>query len=579
LRKYLRIDSHTFVGLMLIVLAVVLRIVLISLGWPKTDSDEGTMGLLALHIAYNGAHPLVLYGQNYMGVLEAYIAAALFHLFGPSLFVLRLAVVALYALFLVNMYLLTRLLFTKNLALFSLLLLGLGASEVLFRQLEAVGGSPEVLLFGSLLLLLATWLALSSPQGQPIQKQTWKRLLAYGVFGLLVGLAIWSDPLVLPFAGMACLFLFVFCRNELQTAAVLLLLLGILIGIAPQVVYLATTPPSNSSLSLLGTGYQVNVVNTGPVIRPSFGLQIAGTVLVSLPVATGANSLCPLTSSTAWPLAQEWSPQTILCTTVHGAWGLGFIMLLLIAAIIAITGYWRLWFQATKLLASKPSWKLWFHMPVPLQSPGERQTIIRYAARLMILISAGSTLFLYALFPQAAMSPWASSRYLVGLLIAVPAVLSPLCEVPRAVKSFSIIRTGFKWAILSLVTLTFLIGFAGTFELIPSAQAQNQQQYLLIQNLQHIGATHIYTDYWTCDRIAFQSGEHIVCGVLDEQLQPGLNRYAPYSVILAHDPHPTYAFPLPSPQATAFASIVTASKEHFQRFIFDGYIVYQPVPS
>nr|BBH93321.1 hypothetical protein KTA_15200 [Thermogemmatispora argillosa] len=44
----------------------------------------------------------------------------------------------------------------------------------------------------------------------------------------------------------------------------------------------------------------------------------------------------------------------------------------------------------------------------------------------MILGGAGGTLFLYCLFPQAALTPWPSSRYLVGLIISLPAVLFPL---------------------------------------------------------------------------------------------------------------------------------------------------------
>ena len=36
---------------------------------------------MALHIAYRGEHPFLFYGQNYMGALEAYIGALLFHQF------------------------------------------------------------------------------------------------------------------------------------------------------------------------------------------------------------------------------------------------------------------------------------------------------------------------------------------------------------------------------------------------------------------------------------------------------------------------------------------------------------------
>jgi predicted membrane-bound mannosyltransferase len=77
----------------IIVVAVLLRIVFISQSYPVTNSDESTMGLMALHIAYRGEHPTFFYDQNYMGSLEAYLGAAFFHLFGPSTFSLRLGLI------------------------------------------------------------------------------------------------------------------------------------------------------------------------------------------------------------------------------------------------------------------------------------------------------------------------------------------------------------------------------------------------------------------------------------------------------------------------------------------------------
>src|ERR1700686_4825711 len=118
--KHLKSRPYEIAALIIIVLAVLLRIILIAKGWPETDSDEGTMGLEAMHIAFRGEHPVFLYGQNYMGMIEAYVGALLFRLFGVSLFSLRLGMVILFALFLVSLYLLTSLLYSKKLALGSL---------------------------------------------------------------------------------------------------------------------------------------------------------------------------------------------------------------------------------------------------------------------------------------------------------------------------------------------------------------------------------------------------------------------------------------------------------------------------
>jgi hypothetical protein len=63
-----------------------------ALAWDtvQPNFDTATVGLMALDIL-EGARPLFFYGQNYMGAIEAYTAAALFRLFGPSPFTLALA--------------------------------------------------------------------------------------------------------------------------------------------------------------------------------------------------------------------------------------------------------------------------------------------------------------------------------------------------------------------------------------------------------------------------------------------------------------------------------------------------------
>src|SRR5579884_4378047 len=105
--KYLKISLYELIAIVLIVAATIMRLVFTGLGGPLTNSDEDTIGVMALHIAYHGEHPIFFYGQNYMGPLEAYLGAGLFHLFGASLFTLRLGMVLCFALFLASTYLLT----------------------------------------------------------------------------------------------------------------------------------------------------------------------------------------------------------------------------------------------------------------------------------------------------------------------------------------------------------------------------------------------------------------------------------------------------------------------------------------
>ena len=84
LLKRLRIGVYELYALLLIGFAIGLRILLLSLGWPTTNSDEGTMGLMARHIAYSGEHPIYFYGYNYMGALEAYRQSVWYQRISPS---------------------------------------------------------------------------------------------------------------------------------------------------------------------------------------------------------------------------------------------------------------------------------------------------------------------------------------------------------------------------------------------------------------------------------------------------------------------------------------------------------------
>src|SRR2546430_1910140 len=234
--KYLKIGTYEICAIAIIVIAALLRVVLASQGWPITNSDEGTMGIMALRIAYHGEHPYMFYGQDYMGSLEANIGAILFQFFGTSIFTLRLGVILLVTLFLVSMYLLTSLLYSKGLALVTLAILSLGSNMVLTREIMSTGGSSQTLLFGALAFLLAAWLALTQGKDLSSSVGSW-RLIGYICWGLVVGLGLWSDLVVLPFFAMAGLFLVLFCWRDLWSLAPLCLLLGLFVGALPLIGY------------------------------------------------------------------------------------------------------------------------------------------------------------------------------------------------------------------------------------------------------------------------------------------------------------------------------------------------------
>ncbi|MDQ6660994.1 MAG: glycosyltransferase family 39 protein, partial [Chloroflexota bacterium] len=304
-RKHFKIGPYGLVASFLIATAIILRIILIQHFWPQTNSDEGTMGIMALHIANGSDFPAFFYGQNYMGALEAYISAGLFHIFGPSLFPLRLSLVILFMFVLIVMYRLTSFLYTKGLALVTLLLLVFGTYETFTRQLKALGGAEETLLFGALMLLLASRLAYSFYQEEAHFQQR-KRNFLYGCLGLVIGLGIWSHMLTLPIVTMALLLLLLFCRSELRSRNGLLLLVGCLLGLLPLIIYNIAFPEKN----FIGTLWQVhNNGGTGAEIQAvSIWNVVRGTVLVAVPMATGAYPLCSLPDQPG-----EWSAHLSSC--------------------------------------------------------------------------------------------------------------------------------------------------------------------------------------------------------------------------------------------------------------------------
>src|SRR5712692_11266686 len=268
----------------IIALATLLRLVLLAQGWPHSNADEDTMGIMAMHIAYHGEHPIFFYGQNYMGTLEAYLAAAFFRLFGASVFSLRLGSVLLFALFLANMYLLTSLLYTKKLALITLILLTLGSSIMLDTELVALGGYPELLFFGSLALLLATWLVLSYDQYSSPRRRLW-RLSAYGCWGLVVGLGFWSDFLMLPFILVSGLLLALFCWRELLKGAVLPLVLGVVIGAFPLIYYNLHAAPKTDTLTVMSLLHDAGHTELAQITARNhlpLAPELRGTMLISL---------------------------------------------------------------------------------------------------------------------------------------------------------------------------------------------------------------------------------------------------------------------------------------------------------
>ncbi|MBO0779296.1 MAG: hypothetical protein J2P37_10760 [Ktedonobacteraceae bacterium] len=554
--KWFRRHPYTYSMVLVVALATLLRLLLILFNWPITNSDEGNMGIVGLHVAFGGEWPIFFYGLPYMGPVEGYLAAPLFKLFGPSLITLRLPLLAMYTGFLIGMYYLVRLLYNEKYALASIILLSLGTPEMVLRQIKAVGEYPEMGIGAALIPLLAAWLAITAQAQMPEQiGKIWsKRTLVFGLLGLIIGVSIWVDFLILAFVATAGVLLLIFCRREKYGWGALIL--GGIIGIFPLIYYNLTAPFSQNSLFVL-----IGLHNGGAGEMTQKGLtilhQVIGTIMIALPLQTGAFPR-PATDS-SWPIFGTPDAGSTVNAIYFAAWGIGFLVLFVIACVMIIPKVVRQWRYAAT-------------------DEQKRIVFARDCARCMLLVSGGLTLLQYITSSQAAVYPITSARYLTCLVNIIPVILWPLWvsagRLKQAVGGPQRIRSIANCGILSIIVTVYLLGTVATVASVPQAKQNYQQRVRLIDHLLSSGATRIYSEYWTCNNLTFQSQEKIICSSLSETLGPGFDRYAPYRDIVRSVPQPTYVFPENMPQVSLLEQQLKGKP--YRQYNFEGYEIFQP---
>jgi hypothetical protein len=351
---------------------------------------------------------------------------------------------------------------------------------------------------------------------------------------------------------MGALMLLLFCRREIFNREVLkcfswpgiTLLVSFIIGALPLIIF--NVAPQNAANNIFITFWNNHRGSSLPGITPKplsvlLPYQLRDAFQISLPTATNASPLCSVTTRPdGIAILQAHaigfsSPYALQCTLTHTIWPLGVITLWIIATLLA-------------LYLLKPYWK----RLIPSEwSPEEKPFVIRQIGRLSLLIVAAITFILFALSPNAAFSPVASSRYLIGFLVATPALLWPLWSGINAVKPLALqiaqitvavrlarisifLRRGILLLIglsLLLSTINTLTGLFPTPPLsanediyytqaidqhpnVPDTTRYNQQEHGLITRLHALKIRYIYTDYWTCDRLIFQTREKVICSTV-----------------------------------------------------------------
>ncbi len=92
-----RVSRRTELGwcLGIAALLVVARGVLFMQPGARFDADQAVVGLMAKHISEGRAFPIYFYGQSYLLAVEAYLAAPVMWLLGPTEVALKIRVVVM----------------------------------------------------------------------------------------------------------------------------------------------------------------------------------------------------------------------------------------------------------------------------------------------------------------------------------------------------------------------------------------------------------------------------------------------------------------------------------------------------
>jgi hypothetical protein len=504
--------------LLALLAGVAYRLVLLLHDAPRTNSDEATMGLAAMHIARGQDFPVFFYGQSYMGALEAYLAAPVVAVAGPSVLALRLPILALYALFLALIWRLTlRLTGDRWFTLLVVGLLALGSDRIVKNQLIAAGGYPELNPAGVALALLTLHLAGGG---------TGRRLPRYAVWGLLAGLTIWVDPLLLPYLLATAAVLVAANRREIFGRAGVALGVAAVIGAAPLLLH--SIRHGRNPLSAVLTA-------SGADVPASWADRLHGGLLLGPPMGMG---LCSPSHCATWQL---W-------------WAIALPVLLLVAGLTA------------------------WHTLRTHRSTADGTGRSRTAVRLALVVAAAASLAAYAISNAAGRTPVESARYLSCLAISTPALLWPLWAAARRGAGPG---RGTAARVAAVAVLATLLGTATLATVqaagrAPAARADAARHRELVATLRQLGVRHVYAEYWTCNRLTFASRERVVCAVVDERLRPGFDRYPAYRRAVERSAAPAYVAPTGSPVAALLDQRLRDAPGILETVTVAGYRVYLP---
>jgi 4-amino-4-deoxy-L-arabinose transferase-like glycosyltransferase len=179
------------------------------------DGDEAVWGLMVRHVLH-GEFTTFYWGQGYGGTQEVLLTAPLFALFGTSMLAARMVPMALVAIAAVLVWRVGRRTVGEPAAIFAGALLWVWPPYLIWKSDRAHGFYGSGLVLASLVLLLVLRL---------LERRSWSDS---ALLGLVIGLAWWQTPQVVPIALPALAYLAVKRRTETYRIAWVALPLAVL---------------------------------------------------------------------------------------------------------------------------------------------------------------------------------------------------------------------------------------------------------------------------------------------------------------------------------------------------------------
>ena len=173
------------------------RLLLLLKAHWMADYDEAMIGLMGIDIT-QGARPIFLYGQPYLGAIEAYLLAAVFGPLGANHVTLKIVPLAVSLMWMATTFVLARRLAGRRAAMLAVAITAVPPLYVLVTTSKAWGGTIETMALGNVVLLCTV---------EAADDRSLRRVLWLALLGLCVGFSFWLHWLGAYYVMAAVLYL------------------------------------------------------------------------------------------------------------------------------------------------------------------------------------------------------------------------------------------------------------------------------------------------------------------------------------------------------------------------------------